>query len=509
MILIRGQNYLLNVSFRSYQSKIYTEYLRTRLESPDPVVIKSALEDFCEKCRKGYPPYPKLKRSLELTIVGLLGTKSNYPKIQMWCLNALKFVGSPKESIPPILQKLESSEKSIQILASGTACIYMLSPETAHQVIKNKTPVSRKIEYLAAAQVIPPKNILFAPPIIKIDVDSVDIIKTALLLEGLGKATPNLFHPQLENIKLLRALMNHDDSIVAQYAYWALSENERYGFGDIPANISDIFSMPKNVRVWVYRLIANACNDSKVARDLLAECVVDKCDKARESISKGLLEVYHPQISELIINWLFNETEEYIKENLIFHIARFSENDKRYANVIVSGFSAYKENIKDTILELVKQTSTYVELKKFEPNDGLNFSFKGDFIMGNKVDLSGANISSANVSITGGDSNIEQNIHLIPNESVEEVDGYIQEVENVIEALPIKGDAETVKRLEDTKTDIKQYRLLQSKEHLNKVIENLIWIDEKYKSVKDMETIKQVKSLGSWILKLLPFVGLG
>ncbi|MBL4616932.1 MAG: hypothetical protein JKY46_04495 [Robiginitomaculum sp.] len=462
----------------------------------DPAVVKSALEDLCEKCRKGHHPHPRQKHPLEVTIVGLLGTMSIYPKVQMWCLNALKFVGSSEKSIPPVLQRLESSEKSIQILASGTACIYMLSPENAHQIIKSKTPVSRKIEYLAAAQVIPPKDIPFKPPTIVIDNDPVDIIKTALLLEGLGKAIPNLFHPRLENIELLRALMNHDDSIVAQYSYWALVENEQYGFKDISVKIPDIFSLPDNVRVWVYRLIANACADTKIARDLLIECVNDNLDKARESVSKGLLEVYHPQISELIINRLFEEKEEYIKDNLIFHMARFSERDKKYEGIILSEFPNFKKNMKDAILELVKQTPIYVELRKLEADNGNNLFFNGDYILGNKVDLSGAHISGNNISIAGNDSKIEQSIHMIPAESIEEVDGYIQEVEAVIEALPVENDAETIKKLENSKADIKKYRLLPSKENLNKVIENIKWIDETYKSVKDMEIVKQVAPLG-------------
>lgn len=279
MILTRGQSYLLNVSFHKILPKAYTDYLQVRLLSSDPSVVKSALEDLCANCRKGCFPYPSLKHTLEITIIGLLGAMSIHPKIQMWCLNALTFVGSAKYSIPPVLIHLENSGHDTQILASGTACIYKLSKEP-HKIIKNKTDVPRKIEYLAAAQIIPPNQILFAPPIISIDSDPVDIIKTAVLLEGMGKSTANLFHPKLENIDLLRALMKHHDDIVVQYSYWALVENEQYGFEDISVKIPDIFFMPSNVRVWVYRLIASACGETKIARDLLAECVAIKRGKA-------------------------------------------------------------------------------------------------------------------------------------------------------------------------------------------------------------------------------------
>lgn len=234
-----------------------------------------------------------------------------------------------------------------------------------------------------------------------------------------------------------------------------------------------------------------------------------RCDKARESTSKGLLDVYHPQTSELITAWLFEQKEEYIRNNLIFHIAKFCELDLRYASVIESEFASLNKSTKDTIFELVKKTSTYGVLKKLDAKDSTNLFFEGDNIMGSKMDFSGSKITGNNVSIAAGDSKIEQNISLISDENREDVDEYIEEVEDVIDSLSAEHDTEIVRRIDDAKNEIKKFKALPSKENLNRIIENVTWIDDKFKTMKDLEMVKHAKPLGKWILKLLALAGTG
>jgi len=484
-------------------SEAYSNYLKTRLENVDPVIVKSALEDLCENNRRGKRIFPKAKNGIETTVVGVLGTMAQHRKVQMWSLNALKHIGTKERAIRPVVKALNDTGGNIQVQAAGAACLYTLS-NTAHDIIKKQTPVTRKVEYLAAAQILKPDDIPFKAPTIYINKDKSDVVKTAILLEGFGKAVPNLFHPNHTNITLLRELMCHDDEKIVQYCYWALAENGRYSFSDIPVNIPDIFTMPDNVRVWVYRLVAEAARDAKFIAELFVQCTKDTYSKARESLSKGLLLVYNVNLGPDVINWFVNEPNEYTKNNLLFHMARFSNENDDYKQIILHEYGNLNSQLKESILELVKGTEVYQKL--ILSNSQFSLSFSGDLVMGNKVNVS--EVSGNNVNISGGDGKIKQ-ILQIPDARLPELESHIGEIEVLLEELPAEDSSEEMVKIAAAKEDIKKVKALPSKDNIDGLVEKLQWLDEKYTAIADLNIGDKVKQLGGWALKLLALFGAG
>ena len=228
------------------------EYHKRRLLSQDPTTVKRGLQDICAIFRvRGVNLLTETVRNeLELTLLGLLHKKSNDPKILMWTLNALSFVGRSEGCLEAIKLCIEHNEESPSLIASGIAALQRIfGQDDIRPLTKN---CNEQVVTLASLRHLPYKSVDIESSRVDVEKSSPDLLRLALILVGTDKAPPNLFDPHHENNAIIKALGKHDDTIVRQYSCWAVVENPNLNLDDLGIEICNIQDHPSNVRAWMY-----------------------------------------------------------------------------------------------------------------------------------------------------------------------------------------------------------------------------------------------------------------
>jgi hypothetical protein len=155
-----------------------------------------------------------------------------------------------------VLKAITEYPDEPQVVAAAIATLFKLDENTTQKLILDKGVFSPEIVALSALQTTDPKKLDISS--IKVDIERADAIslKLALLLIGLDRAPPRIFHPRHTNGAIVKELGRHDEPIVSQYSVWAVAESRRLGISNLGISIKSLDEKPANVRSYVYRLYA-------------------------------------------------------------------------------------------------------------------------------------------------------------------------------------------------------------------------------------------------------------
>lgn len=227
-------------------NSVAVDYLKSQIETGDPVRTKRALQEVCKHYRDGYRVHPSQLNGLEQSIVGLLYTQASDEKVRRWALNALARLGREPQCMEAILATLKKYDNEPQTSAAAIAAIFRMSPK-ASRILK-KLSFDEQMITLAALQHVDVHKLDISALPIDVEKASPDLLKLALVVVGLDRAPPNMMHPRYENSALVKALGEHHDNVVAQYTAWAITENPSLKLGDLGVDIRLVEDQPSNVR---------------------------------------------------------------------------------------------------------------------------------------------------------------------------------------------------------------------------------------------------------------------
>jgi len=325
-----------------------TEFIHFEIEGYDPTRQKKALQLLAKVIRAGNVIRAVDRLRLEKSIVGLLHSSSD-EKVIRWCLNCLALFGTRDLSEHAVLLALDDHQHQTEIVAAGIAALSNFTsgelPDT--KLIKGISP---EIKTLAALQNCPPDLIDFRD--VKIDLDKADpeILKLALIVVGLDRAYPNIFHPKHPNEAFVKELGQHDDSIVVQYSVWSAIANPNFSTKDVGVDPADLEILPDNVQSKYLQLIAQKERDLNLRQDLIGRGCLLPSVTAREGLAQGILYGYYEGLEEVTVDWYDQEKSDAVKRRLAEHFSRHSMSSSVYYNKVQEIFECEAGYRKDILL---------------------------------------------------------------------------------------------------------------------------------------------------------------
>ncbi len=185
--------------------------------------------------------------------------------------------------------------------------------------------VDPAIKLLSALQVTDPAKLDLTKLRIKIDSADAEVLKLALITVGLNRDVENLFDPKHSNGAIVKALAQHDDSIVSQYSVWAVLENRKLSINDLGISFDKLESLAPNIQSKLLHVVVDKEADVRIKNDLVIRGTFLPAADAREGLAKGLLGCYYDGLEATTIDWFGQEHEFRIKELLAEHFGRFAD----------------------------------------------------------------------------------------------------------------------------------------------------------------------------------------
>jgi hypothetical protein len=298
------------------------EYLRAHLATGDPDRTKRGLQELCRLYRRGYRIGPDQLTGIETSVVGLLHSgQGRDEKVRRWALNAIARLGREEMCLEAVLTIVERYRDDPQTAASAIAAIYKIARDPG-EIVRRLTFFDPQMTTLAALQHADPDKIDLSHLPVDIEIAVSDSLMLALVVVGLDRAPPHLFHPRHDNSAIVKVLGGHDDSIVSQYSIWAITENPKLGLHDLGINPKAIEQLPANVRGWVFQLIAMSPADAAANWEYIELGSRDPDDAARLGLAVGLRDTYFDGIEPLVVDWVVNEPNAEIRQAPLDHIVR-------------------------------------------------------------------------------------------------------------------------------------------------------------------------------------------
>jgi len=371
-----------------------SEYLKTEIESDDDRRQWHALQRICKLYNNGKIISSQKCTQLEIAIRGVLGGKSVSKRILHWGLAALAYVGK-SDSAACVSGVLKKYDDDPDILFAGIAALLKFDPQNAKTLVNVGQP---ELVTLASLQVLKADKLnKFGFKTIRININksSVDSLKSALLLIGMGKAPENIFESNYSNAEIVKILGTHDDSIVRQYTVWAALENPNLGIQDIGLDIKNIEDFPENVREYIYRLIAGKA--SGAWKEAYSDCVIfgiedENSKEARLGLAIGLRDSFRGTLSPNIYQWYYNEKETEIRAAILDHMVAQAERAGDYKQASLDEYKRANNNFpKRTRMKAAAQgTSLFAEFKKIDIEEeggnllerNMTLNFNGDTNIG-------------------------------------------------------------------------------------------------------------------------------
>jgi hypothetical protein len=287
-------------------------------------------------------------------------------KVVRWCLNALARLGNRQESSLYVELAMQKHENKPEIVAAAVAALAHLHNGNLASLpcLKSVDPVIRT---LAALQTTSPKKLDFTSLRINIEIADREVLKLALITIGLNRDIENLFDPRHSNGSVVKALGQHDDSIVRQYSVWAVLENDRLTLEDLGISFLEIDKEPPNVQAKLLQLAAEREREASRLNSIinLGSCNVHP--EAREGLAKGLLKTYYDGLEEITIPWFDVEESLDNKGLLAEHFARFSDSCQPYEDKALSIVEA-EPKLKSQILVGAERKPLYGLIKSSQVN---------------------------------------------------------------------------------------------------------------------------------------------
>lgn len=354
-------------------------FLKAAIESGSNGRAKRALQTLCKHYWAGEMLFPEDRNGLENTILGALNRSNSDEKVRRWSLSALAQLGRCQVSWDAVITSLQRHQAEPHVVSAAIAAAFKLNPTQAHKELVRMDLVSPQFLAISALQTTDPAKVYCERSRINIEEAESTTLKLGLILVGLNRAPPNLFHPRHRNADLVRALGTHQESLVSQYTLWAAAENPELSASDVGIEPLSVESREANIRSYMYRLYASDSEYSKTQHQLIEAGSRDGEIEARLGCAIGIGDTWYYGIEQIILDWVHDEDDIEIQKYLLHHIAKQSNHSRVYWNSATDLFSAYEgsSEMRDVLKAGAATSPLFRELSKIESDDRGLFS-KGD-----------------------------------------------------------------------------------------------------------------------------------
>lgn len=379
------------------------QYIKNQLETTNSAQAKKALQDLCKLLRSGFLIHPNEINGVEITVVGVLATRSADEKIRRWALNALARFGRGKFSLDPIKDTLVRFGDDPQTAASAIAAIYKMEPE-ASKMLSAIDAFDPILANLAALQHTNPTQLDLRDVTVDVEQSSSDVLKLALIVVGLNRAPPNLFDPRHSNAEIVRVLGGHDDATVSQYSIWAITENAGLGLADLGIDIRDIENQPPNVRSWIFQLIAMSRETALENLQFIELGMRDPDAEVRVGMANGLREIFFDGLEPLVLDWFCSETDPDVHLLIVDHMVRQSGHCPQYARLVTELYEKEAPNSceRQRMEAIAAGTELYSDFRRIAYSNGRDL-FEGSNVTKN-IHFHG-NVQAGALSVNGSANN--------------------------------------------------------------------------------------------------------
>lgn len=425
---------------------LYAEYLKSQIGGGCPVRAKRALQDVCDLYSRGLHFKPLISAAIEVATIGQLESNRYNSKVRRWCLNVLALIGTPERSKAVIEGVIERNHNDPDTIASAVAAFFKVEHD-AYNVLQGRSYVNPQQIALAAHIGNFGSRIPRNKTIINIEVEAAPILRSALVAVGLQRAPEYLFHPRFQNAELVRRMSQHDDFFVTQYAVWAINEHPNLGVDHLGFKIEDIAAYKANVRGWAYRLYGEANIDDGVRHDVIVEGAGDLDCGARFNLARGLRSTWYDGLDVVTCKWLHDESEADIREEILDHMVRQSEECGEYRRLSLELFEAEPRtsHLPQRMLASAKGRSIYREMKKLEyRGDGDLFdsapNANGEFtIVTNNYNIN--TVQGGAVSIGGNAEQSGRTENILAGDQAAQLTANLRALAQELHALPNRNEA--------------------------------------------------------------------
>ncbi len=297
-------------------------FIRYELENGDDRRKKVALQEIARIYRNGAQFSPDTRNGLELAINGLLMRNQSDDKVTRWCLNCIAQMGTRDGSIQAVERTLRQQIDNPEVTAAAVAAAAKLYSGQLDQCTALGS-VQPEIKTLAALQVVSPAKLDLSGFQIHLDKADEEVLKLALITVGLNRAYENMFHPRHTNGDFVRALGQHDNTIVKQYSVWCVIENVGLSINDLGIPFSKLETEPPNVQSKLLQLAAEQLIDLREKQEIIRKGSYLKSIDAREGLARGLQGIFYEGLQDITLDWFSVESSTRVKELLAEHFARF------------------------------------------------------------------------------------------------------------------------------------------------------------------------------------------
>lgn len=409
------------------------DYLKSQLETGDPIRAKKALQELCKYYRDGYCIHPAQLAGVEQTIIGLLYTQANDEKVRRWALNALARIGREPQCMDAIVHTFQSYEHEPQTSASAIAAIFRMSRKAT--TILKRLNFDEQMKTLAALQHVDANKLDLTSLPIEVETASPDLLKLSLVLVGLDRAPLNLLHPRFHNQELVRALGGHHDNVVSQYTVWAITENPALGLRDLGIDIRLVEDQPSNVRSWIFRLIAMNAEDAERNFEYIELGSRDPAEDARSGLALGLKRTYFDGLELLVIDWFLSEPNAEIRQHLLDHMITQAAECASYETMILDVYEKEPDQspLRRRMEATAAGTSLYSRLKRAQFSEDL---FGGGRTVNNTYNISGG-VQGGAVSFGGNASNSGDTTNTYSPDIIESIQAELVRLEREVHGASI------------------------------------------------------------------------
>lgn len=476
------------------------QYLKGEIESPSNERAKRALQYLCKAARAGTRVNPSDLNGLETSILGALIRGNSDEKVRRWCLSAISQIGRPKNCLDAVRHILTTREGEPQVLSAAIAALFKLAPRDAEKYLSKLDNIDPRLSYLSALQIIPPDKLSTSGVCLDFEKCSPLVLKLALLLTGMNKCPPNLFHPRFSNKQIIGVLSKSDDDIVAQYSIWAAAENIHLSSSDLSLDIYDIGGRSPNQRSYIYRLYTSDPHYSDEQREVILLGSEDQDDEARLGCAIGIMDTWFDGVEEITYDWYFREMEEEHRLCLLDHFVKQSLRSEAYFRLALELYEGFEnDNVKTSrMLAQAARLPISTEFRKIDikRESGSLFPIEAINVSNNNFTFNNPSFQGQ-TAIGGGDNNNSgDQINNLNQDNRAIITATLSAAEEDIAKLPIEQalKAKTIRALKAAQEDASPSRL----EKAAKLLETC------EKGISAMAGMaEKAKSLGNYAIALL------
>ena len=164
----------------------------------------------------------------------------------------------------------------------------------------------------------------------------------------------------------------HENSIVAQYSFWATVENPKLGLANVRVRPENFSTLPPNVRGWAYRTLTK--DGAKAVEHY--EAIVDGSSAAhvevREGVAVGIRNLYYDSLDTTVSDWFIEESDPIVRDRLLEHMAAHAGRSSFYREEVLRCYreAATKSVLRSRLEAANRDPDVSLEMRKIALQTG-------------------------------------------------------------------------------------------------------------------------------------------